>query len=413
MVQKDYNWKDGAELDDHSKKKHEILETYFREYLLTRCQLPKQEKFRLAIVDGFSGAGLYNCGSYGSPIIFVQTLVSATSQINLGRMQQGLKPVQIDCLLIFNDFEKDAIEGLKKNIAPHLISARDYCDSLFITTEYRNQKFGDAYPEIKAFIKSRKYTNVIFNLDQCGYSKVEVPHIHDILRSWQSSEVILTFAIRALLTYLSTDEAKNRVSLDAELSGRVFGLLSGYERMQSKPQWLGDAEKVVFDYLKECAPYVSPFSINNPSGWDYWLMHFANSYRARQVFNNVLHQGEATQVHYGRHGLQMLSYDPRDELDLYLFNDDSRESSKKQLYDDIPRLVSCAGDTMTMMDFYAAAYSETPAHSDDIHEMIIKNPDIEVITESGGARRVANTIKPDDLLRLKSQRTMFFMHEKN
>lgn len=62
-----------------------------------------------------------------------------------------------------------------------------------------------------------------------------------------------------------------------------------------------------------------------------------------------------------------------------------------------------------MEDFYAAAYSETPAHSDDIHEMIIENPDMEVITETGGQRRKSNTIKRTDTLKLTSQRSMFFM----
>ena len=42
---------------------------------------------------------------------------------------------------------------------------------------------------------------------------------------------------------------------------------------------------------------------------------------------------------------------------------------------------------MVMSDFYECAYSETPAHTDDIHDMIIENPELEVITEAGGSRR--------------------------
>lgn len=105
----------------------------------------------------------------------------------------------------------------------------------------------------------------------------------------------------------------------------------------------------------------------------------------------------------------MLSYDPQDEGQLYLFNADSRLTAKKELYDDIPRLVAESGDTLAMQDFYAAAYSETPAHSNDIHEMIIENPDMEVITESGGKRRQPNMIKATDILRIKRQKSMFFM----
>ena len=85
MVQKNYDWKGGATLDDHTKKKHTILQEYFRQYLITRCKLPQREKFRLVIVDGFSGAGLYACGSYGSPLIFVDVLQNTLVSINIDR----------------------------------------------------------------------------------------------------------------------------------------------------------------------------------------------------------------------------------------------------------------------------------------------------------------------------------------
>ncbi|AJQ92311.1 hypothetical Protein YC6258_00259 [Gynuella sunshinyii YC6258] len=65
-----------------------------------------------------------------------------------------------------------------------------------------------------------------------------------------------------------------------------------------------------------------------------------------------------------------------------------------------------------MQDFYSAIYSETPAHSDDIHDMIIENSDLEVITDSGSTRRSANAIKSTDFIKLKPQRQMFFMYEK-
>jgi three-Cys-motif partner protein len=112
MAKKDYDWKDGAVLEDHTKKKHQILAEYFRQYLITRCQLPKQDKFRVSIVDGFSGGGLYKCGSFGSPIIFIEVLQNATNEINLKRKVQGLKPIQVECLLILNDYEPEVISQL-------------------------------------------------------------------------------------------------------------------------------------------------------------------------------------------------------------------------------------------------------------------------------------------------------------
>lgn len=409
MVKKSIDWAGGATLDEHTKKKHTILREYFRQYLITRCQMPQREKFRLIIVDGFSGAGLYACGSHGSPIIFVDVLERAFKEITISRVVQNMRPIQIECLLILNDFDKSVVEQLRHNIAPFLAKVKDDGSKLFIEVEYQSGKFETIYPQIKNRMKSANCGNVLFNLDQCGYSGVTSDIIKDIMHSWRSAEVVLTFMIKSILTYISSDKNKSAVPLEPEIKDQIEALLENAEGGISKADWLGKVESRVFEYLKSCAPFVSPFSINNPNGWRYWLMHFANSYRARQVYNDILHENSTAQAHYGRSGLNMLSYDPNYEPHLYLFDNASRNSAKEELYDDIPRLIAESGDALGMEEFYKAAYSETPAHSDDIHEIIIENPDIEVITESGGERRKPNTIKATDVIKLRSQKSMFSM----
>ncbi|MGD9714263.1 MAG: hypothetical protein AB7V46_19700, partial [Thermomicrobiales bacterium] len=157
-----------------------------------------------------------------------------------------------------------------------------------------------------------------------------------------------------------------------------------------------------------CATFVSPFSINNPEGWRYWLIHFANAHKARQVYNNVLHDNAPEQAHFGRSGLNMLSYDPsHDDGALYLFDVSGRQSAQSQLLFDIPRLVSESGDVIGVADFYAGIYNATPAHSEDIHRAIIENPDLQVITPAGGERRSANAITIGDMLKLKQQKSFF------
>jgi len=407
LAKKEYDWRSGAQLDDHTKKKHSILSKYFRQYLLTRCQLPQQEKFRLVVVDGFSGAGLYSCGSYGSPLIFVDVLIKTTNEINAHRLAQGMKPIQVECLLLFNDLNADTVNSLQQNITPHLVRAKDEASNLFIETEYYNEDFDTVYSTLKQRVLNARCSNVLFNLDQCGYSHVTSVIIRDIASSWKKAEVLLTFMIGSMLAYLSPQKRSNAVPLEPEVQEKIDGLLDEGNAI-GKNEWLGEAEKIAYTHLKDCATYVSPFSINNPDGWRYWLMHFSNVYRARQVYNNILHEEDATQAHYGRAGLNMLAYDPRDEVSLYLFDADSRHAAKESLYEDIPRFVA-ESDTLAVEEFYASAYSETPAHSDDIHDMIIENPDLEVITDSGGKRRQGNTIKAGDTLKLKSQQSLFFM----
>jgi len=320
-----------------------------------------------------------------------------------------MRSIQIECLLILNDATLSTVNILRKNIAPLLASVKDINQDIYIDVEYFNGRFEDIYPQVKKRLITAKCSNVFFNLDQCGYSQVNTETVRDIIRSWRSSEILLTFMISSLLAYLSPKQGNTSVPLEPEMQGKIDSLLKSDDQLIVKQEWLGEAEKIVYSYLKNCACYVSPFSINNPSGWRYWLMHFANSYRARQVYNDILHQDDSSQAHFGRAGLNMLSYDPKEEGQLYLFDGDSRQAAKEALYDDIPKFVAESGDTLAMQDFYEAAYNETPAHSDDIHEMIIENPDMEVITAAGGERKQAKTIKAGDTLKLKSQKSMFFM----
>ncbi len=408
MAEKPYQWAEGATLEEHSRRKHKILAEYFSEYLAVRCQRPQQTKFRLAIVDGFAGGGRYQCGSPGSPIIFIEELARASAAINAIRVGKNFDPVQIECLLVFNDFSKDAIESLKTNVAPALLEAVDGNGLIHLRVEYLNHAFEEAYPTIKRMLAQGRYGNVIFNLDQCGHSRVDRDTLLDMMRSHPSAEIFYTFAIKALLAFLRKHDP---VKLGRQL--QPFGIAPGdldvLSGGVSTDRWLGAAERLVFDTFMTCAPFVSPFSIHNPEGWRYWLIHFANSYRARQVYNNVLHRNSTSQAHYGRSGLDMLTYDPSHEGgSLYLFDAEGREHARTELISDIPRLISGTGDAVEVRDFYEGIYNATPSHADDIHSAIILNPDIRVITTAGGERRTAHSIKPTDVLKLKPQKSFYF-----
>ena len=409
MVEKRYEWTDGATLEEHSRRKHKILREYVFDYLTVRCKLPQQERFRLAIVDGFAGGGRYRCGAAGSPVIFIEELKRAVEAVNTQRAVQGLGAIEVECLLIFNDASRDAIELLKTHVAPMQADTALNCPKLHLRVEYLNEFFEAAYPKIKSLLGQGRYRSVIFNLDQCGHSHVERETILDIMRSWPAAEIFYTFVITSLLAFLRKDQPE-RLRAQLDHLGIPTNDVEALDGLMSRKDWLGAAEKIVFDAFRLCAPYVSPFSINNPGGWRYWLIHFANAYRARQVYNNILHDNASLQAHVGRSGLNMLSYDPRhNEGILYLFDDSGRASAKTQLLDDIPRLVIEAGDAIPVMEFYESIYNVTPAHADDVHAAIIENPDLEVITQAGGERRKANTIAVTDVIKVKNQRSFFPM----
>lgn len=404
MVKKSYDWKNGATLDDHSRVKLKILDEYFCEYLRVRCIFPQQEKFRLAVVDGFSGAGRYGDGSFGSPLVMLTALQRTEEELNLFRAAEGFKPIVVECYFAFNDVDPEAIDLLRENAAPIIAEIKERCPNIKLHTSFHVGEFEERRHEICQNIQSSGVRSALFNLDQYGYTQVSETTLFEIMNITRSTEVFLTFAIESFLTYLSPDRIKSVLK-----GGRVpfAGNLSNVDENQSKPNWLGSIEKVVFETLKGTAAYVSPFSIHNPDGWRYWLIHFANSFRARQVYNDVLHKNMSSQAHFGRSGLSMLRYDPNEDADLYLFNQDSRGAARSQLMNDIPTVVARFENRLPMREFYELSYNETPAHSDDINFAIIKNPDIEVVTVNGGLRRSTNTIRDTDILKLRDQRSFF------
>lgn len=407
MVEKRYSWEEGVELEEHTRRKHKILREYLSRYLAVRCAFPQQTKFRLSIVEGFAGGGRYKCGAPGSPLIFIEELRAAAEGFNLRRQAEGMAPLDIECFLILNDAEPGTIPILKQNVAPLLAAIRTEVPKLHLQAVYFDKPFESVYPEIKALLEQGRYQSVLFNLDQYGHSDVELTTLADISASFVSAEIFYTFAISSLLAFLRKSNPK-LLARQLGFLGVTPSDLSSLEGQMSKNEWLGAAERLVFDSFRSCSQYVSPFSINNPDGWRYWLIHFANNYRARQEYNNILHQNSSMQAHFGRSGLNMLSFDPsHSDSILYLFDVSGRASAKGQLLEDIPRLVTDFGDAVGVGQFYGSIYNMTPAHTEDVHAAMIENPDMEVVTDAGGERRKPNTIRADDTLRMKRQRTFF------
>ncbi|MEO1566206.1 MAG: three-Cys-motif partner protein TcmP [Pseudomonadota bacterium] len=403
-----YEWAAGATLQEHSKKKHQILRQYLSEYLDVRCRIPQQSRFRLAVIDGFCGGGAYIGGEPGSPVIFLETLRDVTQRINLERAVEGKAQISFECFFVFNDRDPDAIGILKRNLAPLIMECREL-EHLSIQIEFMNLRFEQAYPLVKKQLASKRiYRSVFFNLDQCGNTHIPQEIIVDILNSYQSAEVLLTFAAKTIFTFLSRN---NKETLEKTLvrHGIDSKDIEDLASHANKREWRAAVERLVFDSYRRCGPYVSPFAINNPDGWLYWLLHFANEPKARQVYNDLLHQNVGIQGHHGRAGLNMLRYDPRYEGDDYLFAAEDRNRAHKELLEDIPNVVSEFGDAVTLADFYRSVSNETPAHSEDIARAMIDHPDLTVRTVNGGKRRSHKGIHPSDVLVLNPQRSFFLL----
>ena len=410
MSTKQYEWaaEGGAELAEHSERKHKILREYVRRYLLERCKSPCSRGLKLLLVDGFAGGGVYSDGAPGSPVILLRTLYETVAEINARRVEGDHPALAVKCTLLLNDIDADAVELLQQRMAD---AQRDLPDDAGVILEvvYRTVPFEALAPDIERMVKEGKFSNVLLNLDQCGYNAVHSSTLARLISMTRSVEILYTIAIRSLFTYQSVADpervAKTLRFLDLDPLRQIIG-----PEIIGKNQFLGAMERLVFDTLEGCAPFVSPFSIHNPKGWRYWLIHLASVDRARQVYNDVLHDNSSQQAHYGRAGLRMLQFDPsHGENGLYLFDQSAREEAREQLPEDLARLIrGYDHEQIGVGALWRDVYKQTPAHSDDIHAAMMLHPDVQVFTPRGGERRAATSIHRDDVVRLAPQRRVHF-----
>src|SRR3546814_19949047 len=98
----------------------------------------------------------------------MEELKRAVEAVNTQRTVQGLGAIEVECLLIFNDENRDAIELLKTHVAPVQADIAQTCPKLHVRSEYLNELFEAAYPKIKGLLDQGRYRSVLFQLDQCG-----------------------------------------------------------------------------------------------------------------------------------------------------------------------------------------------------------------------------------------------------
>src|SRR5689334_22119225 len=101
----------------HSKVKHSLIVDYLKRYIRTLTADPRQDVFRLTLVDGFSGGGLYtDSGSSGivpgSPLLMLQTIREAQVEAQVGRR----KPFHLQARYFFVERDPQTFAFLKHTL---------------------------------------------------------------------------------------------------------------------------------------------------------------------------------------------------------------------------------------------------------------------------------------------------------
>ncbi|CAM5423750.1 three-Cys-motif partner protein TcmP [Eoetvoesiella caeni] len=405
-------------LQRHSEVKHTLLRNYLVDYFLTLVPMPQQDKIQLTIVDGFCGGGLYQNESSqevpGSPIVILEAIQEAQAQLMI--QQDRRKPIDIDVELICIDESQNALDylryvlhqkGYERSLAEdkiRLIKGKftDHCSTAIKRAEDRSPKSG----------------RVLFVLDQYGYSAVPLHCLHEIFSKLKHAEVILTFYIDALLTYLDRTNLNN-FERKTGLSTAIQA--SDLDATNRSPRWRGRLQSLLYQRLasQSSARFHTPFFIRPERGHgDFWLLHLSQHWKARDVMANTHWSHHNHFAHYGQAGFDMFStgyigkLDDGNKLQMgFDFSDVAAEVSKSTMMAQIPRLLFDRAEGITFEQFFLKLINTTPATQKMVQKTILdlhQLGEILVVDERGDTSRARVQLKGGHILKLPSQRSFLF-----
>lgn len=368
-----YEWAPGGEpavLQQHSRAKHEVLRSYLVAYLQTLVASPNQDVIKVTLVDGFAGGGVYRHEAtgeilLGSPFQFLEAAQEAHSLMSLSRQ----KPLVMKLDYFFVEENAGAAAYLR-----HALQERGYGPRLGQDIQVLEGKFEQHLQCIKAFIerKSPRKGRSIFLLDQYGYTDVPKAQIRDLLR-FPAAEVILTFAVDALINYASDSEQTHgtlqRLGIPEVLRGRTISDIKSNERDFR----LYIQSCLYRELVEDCgAAYYTVFFIRTDGYGDYWLLHLSQHPMARDVMTQVHWKHNNSFVHYGGAGIDMFtlgylsgrdsSFTGQHAMD-FLFDDSAAERTSNTLMEQLPRLIFARDEGIEFGALYAATCNTSPADS--------------------------------------------------
>lgn len=374
------HWKSGVlpELENHSDKKLDLLRDYLILYLeiVMKGTAGKEEQY-VTLIDGFAGGGIYKDGKVGSPIAMLEAVKIAEARINEGRE----KKTRITPICYFIEKDPTAFACLE-----FTLKHKGYGDRIGKTIHLRQDPFESAAPAIITDINSRHKrggNRTIFFLDQCGYTEISAQTIKNIYQKLhRRPEFIVNFAISWLTDFIS-EKTESQMSKSLQNLG-LDGYVNLSEMMGLRSKLAGHWEHAVEAHIGEGfhqatgIAYFSPFYIE-PEGnhRGYWLLHLADSARARSAMTEI-HWAKANRSkHYGGIGYDMLSYKPNLDQTMFMdgmsFNDESRTKCEDALLIDIPRLIrESSPDGITFGTFVNNVSNKVIATAPMLNDAVLK-----------------------------------------
>lgn len=422
-IDEKYFWRIGCpppKLDRHSEVKHKIVEDYVRRYILTLMSQATIPALHLSLVDGFSGGGCYLHESGGladgSPVLMMRAVHEARALLNLERRQ----PRDVNVDYHFIDILPDTTEYLNfwldAKRQENAISEIDYSRTKII-----NNSFLAALPTLIQQVRARRMgEHAIFVLDQYNYHDLPLPDIAGILRALKGAEVILTFNVGALFTYLADRQANRkpleRIGLDKYVPWDQIKTLKATE----KRRWRQILQRHVAHGIREVtgAKFMTLFFVRpwGATPWDYWLIHLSNSYRAHDVMKSLHWQHSTQFVHELEPGVFVLGYDANEDEAYsgqsdFDFGEKSRIACVDGVREHFGKAIYETSQPICVKDIFQRVVSNSTAaevHLMEATRQLHASKDIVIVTKDGRVRQPSKKYNGDDIIEPSRQTTILF-----
>lgn len=406
-------------LDPHSKVKHQLVRDYLYKYIGVLMANVKMPRLQLTLVDGFAGGGLYSDGgdtAPGSPLIMLQTAREAETFLNTNRTQT---PRQVDARYHFVELNSSSFEYLK-----HTLNAEGYGSRIGKDIAVYNHNFESVCADIVAVAAARKGgQRAIFLLDQYAYDDIELPTVRNIFQNLQGAEVILTFNVDSLLTFLTDSKQfhsiTRRIGLEPHINWQDIA------RLKAGSYWRQIIQRQISHGIWKAsgARFMTLFFVT-PQGnrpWSYWLVHLSNAYRANDVMKTVHWDHGNSFGHSLEPGFFQIGYQANKDIDVTFqaemsfseanaFDSTLRTRSVDTLKDLLPRIIYENPNGLVFNDLMSQIANQTNATEKIVKESLhegVAAKELQAVIEGGGFRAKGTSIRSTDLLIPHRQRSIF------
>lgn len=209
------------ELDDHTRAKHVLLETYLKAWFPI---LAHSGQRRFIFLDGFAGPGIYSDGEPGSPLIALQTLIEHDHFVRWD---------STEFIFVFVESNGPRFRNLVAQIESYWDSIGGKPSNIYV--EHQHATFADVAKDIIDEVQGRLAPTLAF-IDPFGWSGVPMRLIGELL-SADKCEVIFNFMFDAVNRFVN-DDRPGIANTFADLFGttgeehREAGVLAGEERKE-------------------------------------------------------------------------------------------------------------------------------------------------------------------------------------